>query len=246
VNYDAELVRYGPALHRAWAVQSGDHVLDVGCGTGQTTRDVARLARSALGVDVSANAIEKANALGNATFACADAQTCRFEPGSFDLAISRFGTMFFDDPVVAFRNIARALREGGRLVMLVWQAYYDNEWAVAVHEALGRLDPDPTPFSLADPATVRRILRAAGFVDIELNDVREPICFGPDTDAALEWVRGFTATSAFLTSLGKAGADRAIERLRDMLAAHQTADGVWLNSRAWIVTARRPRQSPPE
>jgi SAM-dependent methyltransferase len=244
VNYDAELVRYGPALRRAWAVQPGDRVLDIGCGAGQATRDVARIAKSALGVDVSAKAIERARqkAPSNVVFECADAQTHDFEPGSFDLAISRFGTMFFDDPVAAFGNIGRALRGGGRLVMMVWQAYERNEWAVAV----GGPAPDPSPFSLADPATVDRILLEAGFVDIGLNDVSEPLCFGPDTAAALEWVRGFASTTEYLKRLDPAEANRAIGRLRDTLAAHASDDGVWLNSRAWIITARRrPSRSRP-
>ena len=169
VDYDTELSRYSAALGRAWAVRTGDHVLDIGCGTGQTTREAARMARagSALGVDVSAPAVERARELAraeglhNVTFEHADAQTHRFAEGYFDLAISRFGTMFFDDPVAAFGNIGRALRPAGRLVMLVWQAHDRNEWDVAIHEALTGPDGSrvvagdgPDPFSLADPATV--------------------------------------------------------------------------------------------
>src|SRR5262249_26983602 len=106
-----------------------DHVLDIGCGAGQTTRQAARSARhgSALGIDVSALAVERARELAraeglrNVTFERADAQVWRFPQGRFDLAISRFGTMFFDDPVAAFANVRRALRPAGRLVMMVWQ-----------------------------------------------------------------------------------------------------------------------------
>jgi len=135
VDYDAELTRYSAVLHRAWAVQPRDRVLDIGCGTGQTTRDAARKAPagSALGVDSSAPAIERARKLAqaaelrNVTFERADAQVHRFAPGYFDLAISRFGTMFFDDPVAAFGNIGRALRPAGRLVMVIWQAHDRNE-----------------------------------------------------------------------------------------------------------------------
>jgi SAM-dependent methyltransferase len=116
--------RHDEVLRRAVGVQLRDHVLDIGCGTGQTTRQAARTARagSAFGVDVSAPAIKRARELArteglrNVTFEHADAQVHGFPPARFDLAMSRFGTMFFDDPVAAFANIGRALRPAGRLV----------------------------------------------------------------------------------------------------------------------------------
>ena len=254
VDYDAELTRYSAVLRRAWSVQPHDRVLDVGCGTGQTTREAARMAGagSALGVDLSALAIERARKLAraeglrNVTFERVDAQAHSFAPGHFDLAISRFGTMFFDDPVAAFGNIGRALRPAGRLVMVVWQAHDRNEWDVAIHEALsGPAGPTavagegPDPFSLADPTTVEGILRAAGFADIGLTDLHEPVYYGPDATAALAWVRGFSCTNEFLKGLDPAAAARALARLRDMLAARTSDEGVWFDSRAWIVTARR-------
>ena len=255
VDYDAELSRYGAALRRAWAVRPDDRVLDVGCGAGQTSREAALAAPagSVLGVDVSAPAVDRARSnarregLHHVTFECADAQVHRFAPGSFDVAISRFGTMFFADPVAAFTNVGRALRPAGRLVMAVWQAPELNEWDVVVRRALaGPEAPSaiprgaPDPFSLADPATVQQVLAAAGFTDVGLTDVREPVHYGPDPAAALAWVRGFACTSAFLAPLGPDAAAGALARLRDALAAHLADDGVWLDSRAWIVTARRP------
>jgi ubiquinone/menaquinone biosynthesis C-methylase UbiE len=254
-GYDAELQRHNEALRRAASVQLGDDVLDIGCGTGQTTRQAAAAARegSALGVDVSAAAIERARelaraeGLGNVTFEHADAQVHRFPPERFDLAISRFGTMFFDDPGAAFANIRQALRPGGRLVMMVWQSHERNEWDVAIHQALDAAEPSGAghpegldPFSLADPPVVKGILQAAGFGDVAFTDVREPIYFGPDVAAAVDWVRGFTYTDQALKRLDPAGAARAVERLREALAAHMSDDGVWFNSRAWIVTASLP------
>jgi SAM-dependent methyltransferase len=250
-SYDAELRRHNEALRRACAIQVDEHVLDIGCGAGQTTRQAARAARAgtALGVDVSAAAIERARGLArveglhNVTFEHADAQVHRFPHEGFDLAISRFGTMFFDDPGAAFANIGQALRPGGRLVMMVWQAHDRNEWDVAIGGALG--DPSavasggPNPFSLADPPTVRRILETAGFADVTFADVREPVYYGPDVATALDWIRGFTCTSETLKRLDPVAATRAIQRLRETLAAHTTADGVRFDSRAWIVTAGR-------
>ena len=254
VDYDAELTRYSAGLRRAWAVQPHDRVLDVGCGTGQTTREAARmaLAGNALGVDLSALAIERARTLArleglrNVTFERADAQAHSFAQGYFDLAVSRFGTMFFDDPVAAFGNIGRALRPAGRLVMVVWQAHDRNEWDVAIRQALAEplgptavADEGPDPFSLADPAAVEGILRSAGFADIGVTDVEEPIYYGPDATAALDWVRAFACTKEFLKRLDPAAAARALARLRDALAARMSDEGVWFDSRAWIVTARR-------
>jgi SAM-dependent methyltransferase len=253
-GYDGELRRHNAVLRRACAVQDRDRVLDIGCGTGQTTRQAARAARagSALGVDVSAPAIERARELardrrlGNVTFERADAQVYDFPPGRFDLAISRFGTMFFGDPGAAFANIGRALRPGGRLVMMVWQASERNEWDATIRRCLATAEePMVNPaggadaFSLADPTAVTEILEGARLADVAFDDVREPVCYGQDVPAALDWVRGFASTSEALRRLDPAAAARAAGRLRDALAAHLSGDGVWFSSRAWIVTARR-------
>lgn len=252
-GYDAELRRHDEVLRRAVGIRLHDHTLDIGCGTGQTTRQAARTARagSALGVDVSASAIERARELAwaeglrNVTFEPADAQVHRFPAERFDLAISRFGTMFFDDPVAAFGNVRRALRPAGRLVMMVWQAPERNEWDVAIRQSLGAADPPPSggseldPFSLADPPTVTEILQTAGFADVDFADVSEPVYYGPDVPAALDWTRGFACTQEVQKRLDPAAATHAVERLREVLAAHLSDDGVWFDSRAWIVTARR-------
>ena len=253
-GYDAELRLHDEVLRQACGVQIHDRVLDIGCGTGQTTRQAARTAQagSALGVDVSAPAIERARELAraegihNVTFERADAQVHRFPRGRFDLGISRFGTMFFGDPDAAFANIGRALRPAGRLVMMVWQAPGRNEWDVVIRQSLdgpegpvAATSAGPDPFSLADPPGVTELLAAAGFADVTFTDVHEPVYYGPDVAAALEWVRGFACTSEALKRLDPTAAERALGRLRGALAAHLSSDGVWFDSRAWIVTARR-------
>jgi SAM-dependent methyltransferase len=248
VTYDAELRLHDEVLRRACGVQAHEQVLDIGCGLGQTTCEAARLARagSALGVDISEPAIERARELAqaqgvrNVTFERADAQVHRFPSERFDLAMSRFGTMFFDDPVAAFANVGRALRPAGRLVMMVWQAGERNEWEVAIRQALQAVASEGLgAFSLADPPTVTGILEAAGFAGVTFTDVREPVYYGPDVAAALDWVRGFRCTSDILDRLDPPDAAGALGRLGEMLAAHLSDDGVWFDSRAWIVSARR-------
>jgi SAM-dependent methyltransferase len=254
LDYDAEVQRHDDVLRRAWGVQPHERVVDIGCGLGQTTCAAARMAHagSALGVDISASAVGRARELaraqgiGNVAFECADAQVHLFGPGRFDLAISRFGSMFFADPVAAFSNVGQALRPAGRLVMMVWQARDRNEWDVAIRQALagpGRsaaaVPAGSDAFSLAHPPAVTGILEAAGFAGVTFTDVHEPVYYGPDVAAALDWVRSFACTRQALDRLDHAGAASALERLREMLAAHLGQDGVWFGSRAWIVTARR-------
>jgi hypothetical protein len=129
--------------------------------------------------------------------------------------------------------------------MMVWQEHEHNEWSVAIERALGREgSPVPAPearepFSLADQDTVEAILGAAGFAEVTFTDVHQPVYYGPDVAAALEWVGGFSSTRELLLRLGAAAAERALERLGEALAAHASERGVWFDSRAWCIEARR-------
>jgi SAM-dependent methyltransferase len=253
IDYDAELQLHNEQFRAALGIRAADSVLDIGCGTGQTTREAALVASDgdALGVDIDGGMIARARALAhregvsNVRFEVGDAQTHPFRSGAFDVAISRFGTMFFRDPGMAYRNIARAVRTGGRLVMMVWRAHDRNEWAVAIDRALGvggrgvAAAPGPDPFSLAEPPTVRQILAAAGFADSEFRDVDVPVYYGKDVDAALTFVGRFANVSEALSRSDPRAAGTILARLRAMLESQASERGVWLGSRAWIVTARR-------
>lgn len=248
-DYDAELRLHNELLRAAAQVGSHDRVLDIGCGTGQSTREAARAAvtGSAVGVDVSAPMLERARQLSddqgltNVTFQQADAQVHPFPPSHFDLCISRFGTMFFADPVAAFTNIGRALRPGARLVLLVWQERDRNEWATAIRQtftAAPATPRGPDPFSLADPTATEDILTAAGFTDVTFTDVHEPVYYGPDSATAFDAVLRLWEFKDLLANLDTAAAEQARTRLRTMLDAHNTNGGVYFDSRAWIVEAR--------
>ena len=254
--FDDEVRPHNERFRAAAQVGSGNRVLDIGCGTGQSTREAARAASggSALGVDLSAQAVDLARQLSereglrNVTYLQADAQVHRFPPRHFDLCISRFGTMFFADPAAAFSNIGTALRPGGRLVMLVWQGRDRNEWSTAIRQAIAGPDalrpdqpgPGPDPFALGDPAVARGILAASGFAEVGFTDVDEPVYYGQDPAVAYDLVLGLRDPKDLLAGLDAAAAGPARQRLRATLAEHDTGSGVFFGSRAWIITARRP------
>jgi SAM-dependent methyltransferase len=251
-RFDRSLALHTPRFMMAAGIAAGERVLDIGCGTGETTRAAARAAGagSALGVDLSARMLEVARKLAeregvaNAIFLQADAQVHPFTPQQFDVAISRTGAMFFGDPVAAWRNIAAALRPGGRLVLLTWQALERNEWISTFRTALagGRDLPDPppeapTPFSLSDPERVRRLLTSAGFTEPHLAGVDAPMWFGDTPDDACEFVLGVAGW--MLDGLDATGRERAVGALRAAIEEHASPDGVRFGSAAWLITTRR-------
>jgi SAM-dependent methyltransferase len=253
IDYDLELRRHHTAFRGACDIGRRDQVLDIGCGTGDTTREAAHTASegSVLGIDRSEELIQYARALTleeglrNVEYECADVERYSFAPRSFDIAISRFGTMFFADPVSAFTSICLALRPLGRLVMIVWQAREQNEWALAIQRALAGGEAAPVnasatcqPFSLGDPRTVRHILRTAGFVEVTFDPVHEAVYYGPDADSAFAFVSQFLLVQDTLKTLHGGERERSLDRLRALLRTHRTRDGVWFDSRAWIIAAR--------
>ena len=249
--YDAELRQHNEHFRVAVNVGSRDRVLDVGCGAGQSTREAAHIAveGSVVGLDVSAELLEVARrraaeeGLRNIAFEQGDAQVHLFPAAHFDLCISRFGVMFFADPAAAFANIGRAMRPQARLVLMVWQSEQRNEWATAIQEGLAPgtvvSAGAAAPFSLGDPAVTTGILTAAGFASVDFAEVHEPVFYGRDVDAAYDALVGLFLVKDALAGMNAAAADRALQRLRALLNAHLTADGVFFDSRAWIITARR-------
>ena len=252
-RFDRAVAAYHGALMAACGIARGERVLDIGCGTGQATRDAAGAAGpgSALGVDLCGRMIELARQLaarqdiGNVSFEQADAQIYPFPAGSFDVAISRTGTMFFGDPVAAFANVGRALRPGGRLVMLAWQGPGPNEWvrelsgALAAGRDLPVPPPDaPGPFSLADPGRTRTLLASAGFSDVTIDGLHGPMWFGSDPDDAHRFVLGLLGW--MLDGLDATGRKRALGALSATVTAHAGSDGVTFASAAWLIRAVRP------
>lgn len=249
--FDRSVARHHERLLAAAAIGADEHVLDIGCGTGQTTRDAARAATSgaAFGVDLSsamlAVARERAESQGiaNVRFEQADAQVYPFRPAAFDVAISRTGAMFFGDPRAAFTNIGRALRADGRLVLLTWQGLAGNEWLREFSTALaaGRERPAPPadapgPLALSEPDRVRAILGVA-FDEIDLEAVAAPMWFGADADEAhtvISMLLGW-----MLEGLDADDRGHALDDLRSTIVAHETAEGVLYDSAAWVIRARR-------
>lgn len=254
IDYDLELRRHNAAFRGALGIAPTDRSLDIGCGAGETTRDAARMASqgSALGMDRSEEMIQRARALTlaegprNASYEHADVERHSFPVAELDIAISRFGTMFFTDPVAAFSNIRLALRPLGRLVMMVWQAREQNEWATEIERAVARGEAaarytaaSSQAFSLGDPRAARDMLQTAGWIDVAFDEVHEPVFYGHDTDGALAFVSQFLSVQAALGSLNEDARERARARLRALLEARRTPDGVCFDSRAWIISARR-------
>ena len=241
----------------AAAPRHGEHVIDIGCGTGGTTAALAHavgIAGHVLGVDISEPLIEAARAhrLDNATFVVGDAATHPFKAGSYDLVFSRFGVMFFADPVAAFRNIRRALKPAGRLVFIAWRTPQENPWGtVPVRAAQPFLPPQPRPgpedpgqFSFGDRARVERILGEAGFQSLRLEPIDRQIWMGPHRRrrrspapaASARWPEPSPAPSPPPSKRPSRPSPR-------LLTPHERTDGVRLPGRGWLVwrAASNPR-----
>ena len=254
--YNAAVRSLTPVLLEAAAIGPRANVLDIGCGCGETTRLAARDAveGSAFGLDLSSRMIERAreraavDGLTNARFERGDAQVYAFEPAVFGVAISRFGSMFFDDPVGAFGNIRRALRPSATVVMLCWRELRRNEWVSALRDALaaGRVLPEPpaaapSPFAFADPDRARAVLRGAGFTGITLDPIEAPLYLGADSVDATTTIMRLGVVQGLLKDLDERARSEALDVLRTVISDHETNDGVLFGSSAWLVRAMNAR-----
>lgn len=253
-HYDAASARIVEHYLGTVDVAPDTRILDVGCGAGGLAVELAKRCPggSVLGVDLSSRMLEvgakRAAAAGvtNVEFMRADAQTHVFDPGSFDVAVSSFGAMFFDDHVAAFSNIASALKPGGRVSLLAWRRLQDNEWLMGIRDALamGRDLPfppleAPTPFSLSDPARTAALLGAAGFTDVESTAIDQPMVLGTDADDAFGFFGQAGLARGLSHDLEPAAKEQGLAKLRQFFADHETPEGVVAGSAAWLITAEK-------
>jgi len=255
---DAQIRGLGEPAMDGIGIRHGERVLDVGCGTGQTSLELARRVGPdgrVTGLDISApmlgRARDRARAAGasNVAFVAADVQTHRFEPSSADVAFSRFGIMFFADPAAAFTNLHGALRPGGRLGFVCWQALPDNPWmavpvmAAAQHITIpipASLDA-PGPFAFANAKRVRAILERAGFGDVEFTDQRATLTVGGrgPLEQAVGFILQMGPAAATIRDATPEIRETVAAAVREALAPYHTPEGVRMSSASWVVTAAR-------
>jgi SAM-dependent methyltransferase len=233
-------------------IEDGENVLDIGCGCGDATILAARAAGSgqALGADLSRVQVAEARRLAasagvaNARFEVADAQVHPFQAGTFDLVLSNFGVMFFDDPAAAFGNLRKALRRGGKLAFLCWRTRAENPFfAIGFAEAaavlgLRELSGPAAAFSLADSGATGTLLAGAGFGGVGFAKVDEPMLIGRDLDDVLEYECASPSAAGLLTGLSAAQVAELSRQVRDDLTAYASPGGVAMPGAAWLVTAR--------
>jgi SAM-dependent methyltransferase len=250
---DRQIESLGLAAIDVLKPAKGEHVIDIGCGCGQTTLALADRVGSigcVIGVDISVPMLEVALRRSRAspnlavTFRHVDAQTDDLGRGQFDAAFSRFGVMFFSDPEAAFTNIRRSLKPGGRLVFICWRSLAENPWMQAPLQAalpfippVAPLDPTaPGPFSFAAPDRVRGILANAGFRSITINPLDAPLG-GADVEQTLNLSLNMGPLGMALRQHPELTAVVA-DAVRDMLSAHLTPNGVVMPAAIWIVTGQ--------
>jgi ubiquinone/menaquinone biosynthesis C-methylase UbiE len=242
----------------------GTRVLDVGCGFGDTTLSIARavgLSGQAVGVDCAENFVRAAESeaqkagIGNAAFFKADVQSEDLR-GPYDHAFARFGTMFFNLPGAAMRNVRKALKPGGLFAQIVWRKREDNPWLhdaelkvrelvpVVSHEDTQEVHCGPGPFSMSGPDMVSSMLKGVGFDRIRFERFDADICIGRDLDDAVEFAMALGPAGEIIRLAGDEGEKRkpqVAKALRETLARYVRQDGsVWGPSSAWFITARNP------
>jgi ubiquinone/menaquinone biosynthesis C-methylase UbiE len=241
-------------------VREGDRVLDIGCGFGDTAIELARMAGhtgSVVGLDCCEGFLEIARAdaatagVDNVTFLNADAQTHRFEP-EFDFVFSRFGTMFFANPVAGLRNMRSALKPGGRMTMIVWRTIDDNPWLNVAKQTVLRFLPPPGddgrscgpgPLSMADKQMVEKQMEIAGYEDIRFERIDAPIVVGHSPDDAIGFQLAIGPAGEVFREAGDEAEDKRGEieaAMREELARYATDEGIVMPSSSWRISAVNP------
>jgi len=253
-RFDSILAPFGRRLLTAAVLKSGERVLDVGCGNGAISLDAARgVGRHGRvrGLDLSAPMLDVARQRAeeqglDVSFVQGDAQTASFDE-PFDVVLSRFGVMFFDNPQEAFTNLAKAVHPGGRLCFVCWQEMIANEWiavpamAMVAHVGIPVLpEPGaPGPFALAEAERTRNLLASAGWLEITVKEHKDGMRVGRDPEDVVAFMlsdeMGRRLVEGKDPEAVKAGTEAALEALRPYVAP----EGVVLNGSSWIVTARK-------
>ena len=248
----------------ALPLHSGDRVLDVGCGWGDTAIELARRvgpAGSVVGLDCCGAFVDAGRAdakdagLTNLTFVEADVQAYPFDP-VHDFCFSRFGTQFFENPVAGLRNMRSALRPGGSMTMIVWRARADNPWLTLSKEVVLRYlpavkddaatcgpGPLPGPFSMTDPEAVTRQLEIAGYADARFERIDAEVLVGRDLDEAVAFQLAIGPAGEVYREAGQVAErlhDRLVMALRDELGKFVQPEGVMMKSSSWMVTTQNP------
>jgi len=258
-HLDDQIAPLGLATMEHAGIAAGERVLDVGCGCGQTSLQLAERVDpggEVVGIDIStvmlARARQRAGEAGvaNVRFENADAQTHAFDPKRFDVVFSRFGVMFFADPPAAFGNLRAALAPDGRLAILCWQEIQKNPWmlvplaAAAQHVGMPERPPPgaPGPFSFADSEHVHAILEAAGFAEIAFESLEKPLIVGGrgSLEDTVRFVLQVGPTGRLLADKSESERATVAQSVQEALAPFATDVGVRMDCAAWIVTARRP------
>lgn len=257
------LGKHSAAIFPKLEVNEGEKVMDAGAGFGDTAIMLANRVGSKGHVDaidccdafLDYGRKDAADAgVGNVTFIEADVQFTPFKP-DYDLVFSRFGTMFFENPVAAMKNMRRALKPGGRFTMIVWRQIEDNPWLGAAKAVALKHLPQPGadartcgpgPFSMADQELVTAQMKAAGYVDIRFERVDAPVRMGDSIEDAIGFQLALGPAGEVYREAGDRAAaahDALVADLTELLAPHVTDDGVYMDSSSWVVSARNPARN---
>jgi len=244
-----------------YGIRPGDKVLDVGCGFGETSLEIAEMVGptgEVVGLDCTDAFLEIANqerddaGADNVRYEVGDAQVYDLPEGYFDVAYSRFGVMFFQSAVRALRNMHRALKPGGKVCLIVWRSLADNPcWGASKEVALRHLPPPgdgastcgPGPFSMASEETDRTMLEAAGFTDVGVfRSIEADVCIGRTIDEAIDYQLLVGPSGEIVREAGDLGQQRLPalrEDLHALMHPYLRDDGVWMPSATWSIMARK-------